>query len=285
MTNEILGYPRDARLLIVNADDFGMCQAHNAGTIRAMQEGLVASCSLMAPAPWALYGAHYLREPPEVSFAVHLTLVSEYTHYRWRPLSPRDRVATLVDEQGFFLQDDGIEALVARAPLDEVEREFRAQIEWVRQVGLRPTHLDSHYHLHEEREDIFGLTVDLAREHGLALRVVRPGHVAQLHARGLPVNEHPALDSGRHRPEQMLQLMTRLLQELPEGLSEWVMHPAIVDDDLVSVMANPRLPGITGATDGRRADLEAITSPALRTTVQEQGIELVDYRLLQPYWQ
>ena len=87
--NGILGYPQDARLLIVNADDFGMCHTQNVGTFRAMREGLVRSCSLMAPAPWGLHGTQLLRENPDVPFGVHLTLVSEFRTYRWGPLLPQ----------------------------------------------------------------------------------------------------------------------------------------------------------------------------------------------------
>ncbi|MGL4609465.1 MAG: ChbG/HpnK family deacetylase [Trueperaceae bacterium] len=60
-TNRLLGYPDDARLLVVNADDFGMCHAVNEATIRAFREGLVRSCSLMVPCPWQLHAIHLLQ--------------------------------------------------------------------------------------------------------------------------------------------------------------------------------------------------------------------------------
>ena len=110
--NRILGYPQDARLLIVNADDFGMCHTQNVGTFRAIREGLVRSCSLMAPAPWGLHGAQLLRENPDVPFGVHLTLVSEFRTYRWGPLLPSGEVGSLVDESGYFHPDDRIPELV-----------------------------------------------------------------------------------------------------------------------------------------------------------------------------
>ena len=72
--NKILGYPADARLLIINADDFGMCHAQNAGTIRSIREGLVDSCSLMTPTPWCLHAVHYLQENPQIPVGVHLAL-------------------------------------------------------------------------------------------------------------------------------------------------------------------------------------------------------------------
>ena len=130
LASRILGYPPDARLLIVNADDFGMCHTQNVGTVRAMREGLVRSCSLMAPPPWGLHGARLLRENPDVPFGVHLTLVSEFRTYRWGPLLPRGEVSSLVDDSGSFHPDDRIPEAVRNLLLHEAEREFRAQIEW-----------------------------------------------------------------------------------------------------------------------------------------------------------
>jgi chitin disaccharide deacetylase len=76
-TNSLLGYPADSRLLFVNADDFGMCHAVNVAIIRSLEEGIVRSCSVMVPCPWALHALTWLQEAPDVPFGVHLTSVSE----------------------------------------------------------------------------------------------------------------------------------------------------------------------------------------------------------------
>ena len=160
--NELLGYPANARLLIVNADDFGMCHGQNLGAIRSITEGLVSSCSLMAPTPWCLHAAEFLRRQPEVSFAVHLTVVSEYRNYRWGPLAPPVEVPSLLDESGCFFGDDRFDELLATADIGELETEFRAQIEALQALGLQPSHLDTHYGPHEFRQDIFDLVFRLA---------------------------------------------------------------------------------------------------------------------------
>ena len=76
-TNQLLGFPADARLLIVNADDFGMCHAVNAAIIRALKDGIARSTTLMVPCPWMLHATHFLAENPEMPFGVHLTAISE----------------------------------------------------------------------------------------------------------------------------------------------------------------------------------------------------------------
>ena len=80
--NSLLGYPNDARLLLVNADDFGMFHAVNEAIIRSLEGGIVGSCSVMVPCPWALHALTWLQEVPDVPFAVHLTSVSEQPTYR-----------------------------------------------------------------------------------------------------------------------------------------------------------------------------------------------------------
>ena len=78
-TNRLLGYPDDARLLIINADDFGMCHTNNEAILRTLKDGVVSSTTLMAPCPWAPHAMQLLREHPDIPFGVHLTVVCEFS--------------------------------------------------------------------------------------------------------------------------------------------------------------------------------------------------------------
>ncbi len=283
--NELLGHPTDARLLIVNADDFGMCHGQNLGAIRSITEGLVSSCSLMAPTPWCLHAAEFLRRHPDVSFAVHLTIVSEYRYYRWGPLAPAAEVPSLVDESGYFFGDDRFDHILEAADIGELETEFRAQIEAVSTLGLQPTHLDTHYGPHEYRQDIFDLAFSLAREYGLAVRVGSPELVRGLLEQGLPAAEHGVLDSGRIPPEQKADVLAAKLRKLPAGLSEWALHPGIATEELRAVMADPRVPGVTGTPEGRQSDFDVAVSAEAARIVREEGIQIIGYRELQEVWQ
>lgn len=283
--NELLGYPADARLLIVNADDFGMCHGQNLGAIRSITEGLVSSCSLMASTPWCLHAADFLRRNPEVPFAVHLTVVSEYRHYRWGPLAPPADVPSLLDESGFFFGDDRFDHLIETADIGELETEFRAQIEAVKTLGLQPSHLDTHYGPHEFRQDIFDLVFSLARDYGLAMRAGSPHLVRRLLEQGLPAAEHGVLDSGRIPPEQKAEVLAGKLRELPAGLSEWALHPGIATEELRAVMSDPRVPGVTGTPEGRQSDFDVAVSAEAAQIVAEEGIQIIGYRELQKVWQ
>lgn len=90
-TNRLLGYPDDARLLLINADDFGMYRVANEAVVRAFKEGIVRSTSLMVPCPGASESIRLLRGNPDIHFGVHLSVIRHIGGYRWGPLTPKAR--------------------------------------------------------------------------------------------------------------------------------------------------------------------------------------------------
>ncbi len=102
---EKLGFARDSKLLIVHADDVGVTHSVNAATIKALDTGLVNSASLMVPCPWFPEIADYAKSHPTVDFGLHLTLTSERVYYRWGPVASKDKVPSLIDENGYFHHD------------------------------------------------------------------------------------------------------------------------------------------------------------------------------------
>jgi len=171
-TNRLLGYPSDARLLIINADDFGMCNSVNEAIMGILQEGLVRSTTVMVPCPWVLQAMHFLTDHPEIPFGIHLTVISDPDFYRWVPVSSKEKVPSLVDRAGYFFNFEGMPEMLAHVKLDQLELEFRAQIEAVLAAGLKPTHLDWHSLRFNGRTEIPDLMIQLAKEYGLALRVI-----------------------------------------------------------------------------------------------------------------
>lgn len=273
--NDLLGYPPDARLLIINADDFGVSHAVNAGILRTLTNGVVRSTTLMAPCPWAMHALRLLRDHPDIAFGVHLTVISEFADYRWGPLTPRHEVPSLLDETGYFYSNDRQAELLVRATLEELETEFRAQIETVLAAGLKPTHLDWHCLFDGGRPDVFDLTLGLACEYGLALRVFDPTRSERLQRRGLPTVDHGVVDSTRLPTAGKAARFVRMLRELPAGLSEWAVHPGL---------GSAEARAIDGWWPKRAADLRFLVSREARETVAVEGIVLLDYRALQAIW-
>ena len=133
----LLGYPVDARLLIINADDFGMYHAINKSIIRTLQEGIVRSTTLMVPCPWALHAMHFLDDHPEIPFGIHLTVISDWDDYRCVPVTSREKVPSLIDKAGYFYNFEHMPEFLAQVRLDQLEMEFRAQIEVVLAAGAQ----------------------------------------------------------------------------------------------------------------------------------------------------
>ena len=273
--NSLLGYPADARLLFVNADDFGMCHAVNEAIIRSLAEGIVGSCSVMVPCPWALHALAWLQEAPEVPFGVHLTSVSEQPTYRWGPITCRTEVPSLVDEAGYFYPESRIDEFLGQVDVDELEREYRAQIEDVLDVGLRPAHLDSHCAIHTRREDIFEMTLGLAREYGVPLRAYYRPFIERMRRRGYPTNDHDLMDSYDLDTADKAARYARMLRALPVGLSEWAVHPGVGTAELRAVEPSWLV---------RQTDLDFVVSQEARAIVQEEGIILVDYGAVRTHW-
>ncbi|MFI0814409.1 polysaccharide deacetylase family protein [Streptomyces sp. NPDC021098] len=275
-STELLGLPADARALLLNADDFGMYPAVNTAVLESIEHGIVASCSLMVPCPAAPHAMELLRERPHLPFGVHLTLVRDLPHVPWGPLSPKERVPSLLNEAGELYDPAGIPDLLARARPEEVEREFRAQIDAVLDAELAPAHLDWHCLADGGREDLRDLTLALAAEYGLAVRMwLDPGRQA-LRRRGLPALDHPFLDSFALGLDGKADHYARLLRALPPGLSEWAVHPGL--DDPGARAADP------GGWPVRSTDHAFLTSPRARDILREEGIAVVDYRTLQRLW-
>jgi chitin disaccharide deacetylase len=275
-TNRLLGYPADARLLIINADDFGMCHSVNEAVFRALREGVLRSTTLMVPCPWALHGAHFLAEHPEVAFGVHLTALSDWVDYRWGPVTPKEKVPSLINPAGYFYNFEHMPEFLAHVNLDELEMEFRAQIEAVLGASLNPTHLDWHALRISGRRDILELMLKLAREYGLALRVMGPSWIETLQNQGLPTIDYDFMDSYLLDRVNKSARYAQMLRELPAGLSEWAVHPALDSAELLAIERE--------SNHIRQTDFDFLISQEAKEIVKEEGIILLDYRALQAVW-
>ena len=137
-----LGLSDTDRVAIIHTDDIGMCQASVDAFADLNEVGIISSGAVMVPCPWFLHAAGYARQNPRADLGIHLTLTSEWKTYRWGPVSTRDPASGMLDEEGFFhhlsseAQEHGDPAAV--------EVELTAQVERALQMGIVPTHVDTH---------------------------------------------------------------------------------------------------------------------------------------------
>jgi hypothetical protein len=276
---ERLGYARDAKLVIVHADDLGMTHSVNAASIKGLETGLVNSASIMVPCPWFPEMAEYAKAHPVADLGLHLTLTSERVFYRWGPVAPRDKVPSLVDSNGYFHLNW---TEPTRIDAREVELELRAQIEKAMAMGVRPTHLDSHqYRLFENGKDIFQSALRVAHEYKLPVFIVRdwftdrPYLESSLSPDYLVVDHTVTMEPGV-APEKWADFYTKALKNLQPGVTVFIIHLAFEDDEM---RAATRERDTWGAA-WRQRDLNFFTSEEFRALVREQNVKLVTWREL-----
>ncbi|HJT30192.1 MAG TPA: polysaccharide deacetylase family protein [Pyrinomonadaceae bacterium] len=274
---ERLGYPRDAKLLIVHADDLGMAHSVNAATIKALETGLVNSGSIMVPCPWLVEIAAFARANPTADLGLHLTLTSEWTSFRWGPVSSRDKVSSLVNKDGYFplLETEA----AAQADPKEVEMEITAQIERARTLGIQPTHLDSHMGTLYQSKALFEVFLRVARSQKLPVRVAKTWFAradflpSTLQAddvyidRTLDINPSVA-------PQDWAKFYTDELKKLEPGVTEVIIHLAYDDAEMRAATVDHPAWGAAW----RQRDFEFFTSDAFRKVLQENNIKLITWR-------
>jgi chitin disaccharide deacetylase len=287
---ERLGHSPATRLLIVNADDYGMCRAANTGITSLLEACEIDSATVTVPCSWA---------PEAIATAaahgydvgVHLTLTSEWEGYRWGPVSSDAEVSSLVDSQGYFPPD--CQTVEQQADPEQLARELRAQLTKAIALGLDPTHADNHmgsvYGLATGR-DFLAQVLPLCAEFGLPLRLPRsaaglnlPPQFAPLVAAraeladrfGVVILDHlwtGAFQLGDGQTYQDVRSeMIGLIRNLRPGVNELFLHPFEETDELRAIMPDHAKRGM---------ELRLFTDPEVQAALAKEGIVRIGWREL-----
>ncbi len=253
------------RQLIVNADDFGFTRDVNAGIVHSHTHGILSATTLMANGVAFEDAVRLARETPTLDVGCHLVLIQGASLLTGRAL-PESWMALL--------------KALATGRLD-VEAELRAQIQKIIAAGIRPTHLDTHKHSHVHPA-VFKAVLRLAGEFGITfVRLpfdtgwlpVRPLNFLyrrKLRQSGLRATDH---FTGFLITDTLTSVtLSEALGRLPSGSTEFMCHPGYLGEDLRQAPSRLK--------EARVRQLEALTSPAIRTRLAELQIQLTDYREL-----
>ena len=265
---ERLGHPPDAKLLIINCADLGLCHAATVGVYDALREGIGTSASLIVPAPSARESASRFRGD---DVGVQLTLNAEHDRYRWAPIT---QAPSLLDGDGGFPRT--VTDVWDHADLDEVRRECRAQVERAVLWGFDISHLAAHLDALLLRPEFFDIYLEMAVDFALPLRLL--GAEAEPNV-GFPVRQL-ASDEGVLFADRFTSLpsvgirraFTELLASLEPGLTELSLRPAVDTPELRAVAADWR---------ARVADeVLLVADRGLDQAIAEAGVTLIGYRPL-----
>jgi predicted glycoside hydrolase/deacetylase ChbG (UPF0249 family) len=270
---EKLGYPKEAKLLIIHGDDIGVSHSQNAATIAALEKGPVNSGSIMVPCPWFPEIAAYAKAHPGLDLGLHLTLTAEWKYYKWRPVL-NDQVKSLVTADGFLT--DGSVGLGTTAKIDEVEKELRAQINRAIQFGIDPTHLDSHMGMLFQSADLANIYVKLGREFKIPVllnKEIINAFKIQTTTMDVVLDkvitaQPPDFKGG------MKNYYTNVLNSLGPGVNCLLIHLAYDDEEMKAVTIDHPDWGAAW----RQADFDFFTSEECRKILKDQKIQLVTWK-------
>ena len=247
---ERLGWPAGKRVVILHADDVGMCYEANQSVQRALTQGAYQSAAAMVPCPWFNEMAAWSIAHPEHDIGLHLTLTSEWKTYRWGPVAAADKVPDLRDPLGYFFPD--VQSVAQSAKPEEVAREIRAQLTRARRMGMQPSHLDTHMGTVYARPDYTQVYLQLAMEEQIPAMVVEMTPVTRekFQKQGYPITETslklvasytlPKLDDFHSVTEGKTyeEKRQKLLEEIrlfPPGLHEIIFHPSVETEGLKKI--------------------------------------------------
>lgn len=273
---ERLGYPADAKLLIVHADDLAVAHSVNAASFDALDKGGVTSASIMVPCPWLNEVAAYAKDHPDSDLGLHLTLTSEWKTYRWGPVESKDKVASLLDPAGYLWPETG--PAVQKIKAEEAEQEIRAQVERSLAAGIHPTHLDSHMGVLFARPDLFAAYVKVAHDYHLPFLAVRVSDerakLLSLLAEKDPIVDSIVMANPSVPAGQWKEFYGNAIKNLKSGLSEMIVHLGHDDGELQAVTVDH--PDFGSAW--RQRDYDFVTSPEFKELLEENHIVLVKWR-------
>jgi len=275
---ERLGFPPQTRVLIINADDFGMNHATNEGTYQVLKAGAVTSSTIMFCCPWVEEAVKFGKENPKANLGVHTTLTSEWGRYKWGPVLGKSAVPSLCTDKGYFHGE--VFDIYAEGNLDEAEKEVRAQIDKALATGLDITHIDSHMGAMQYEPLYHERFIRIAASYNLPCRLPGREMLAAFGQEGLLdlakelnvlgpevlyMGDPPSL-------EETASWFKDRMRNIPEGkVSEIYIHCAV---------DAPEMHATTGSTERRVADTNFFSDPDTLAWIREQGIALISYREL-----
>ena len=273
--------------IIVNADDFGRHELINRAVERAFNSGCLKSATLMAGGAAFDDAIKLAKKISGLGVGIHFTLANG------NPILPPNEIPSLVTEEGIFHADYVKflkRYLSGKISLDEVRSELAAQLEKIFRAGLKPTHVDSHQHLHHVL-GIIEIVLDLAAASGIkAMRVANTkifdgeldsigkfvgrlglGSLAKFathaaHKRNFTTPEHFAgIVAGESISENF---MLKLIENLRDGTTEVMLHPGT---------DNKILQDFCEWNHNFEKELAAVTSPRVMNLLAEKNISAINF--------
>lgn len=282
---ERLGYPKGSKVIMLHADDAGMCEEANLATQHYLKTGHIQSAAAMPPCPQFKSMIEWAKNNPKADIGLHLALTSEWKTYRWPPVLPAKEVPGLIDGEGKLWRD--VPSVLQHATVEEVTREIRAQIEKSIALGHRPSHIDTHMGTLYAHPGYAKAFLDIAQEYNIPANAIDLSDTlvaAHFKAAGYPINEEliqylenyrlPKLDFFTSAPEAKtyegkVSAFKDLIKSLRPGITEIIFHPSVESDQLKT---------ITNSWQQRVWEAKMFADPDLIQFFKDEGIIFTNWK-------
>lgn len=278
---ERLGYPKDATLLIIHADDLGVSHSENMASLKALQTGCVNSASIMVPTPWFTEVADFAAQNPGFDLGLHLTITSEWKNYKWGPVSSHDKVPGLINGYGFFY--GSVDSVSTYATASEVATEIHNQIQKAKHFGIEITHLDGHMGAVMSRYDFLQAYIQAGRDLQLPVLLNRAINFSDknvywdsLIQKNDVITDKVISASPEDFKTGMAAFYRNMFKTLEPGLNCLLIHLAYNNDEMQGITIDYPEWG----AEWRQADFDFFTSDECKNLIAENNITLVTWREL-----
>lgn len=265
-----------AQELVIRIDDMGALHSVNTASIDTYRNGIAQSVEVLAVGSWFPEAVKMLKENPGLDVGVHLAITSEWENVKWRPLTD---CPSLVDENGYFFPMMGPNAAypgqsimenMANFDINEIEKEFRAQIELALKNIPQVTHISGHMMSTAFNPQVMEVVQKLSEEYNLP-SIDRGEAFKQYNF------SYTGYDGPRATAEEKIASFIKALEKMEEGKRYiFVDHPAYNDSEMQTVMHV----GYENVAVDRQGVTDLLKSEEVLKVIQERGIKLIDINTL-----
>lgn len=253
--------------LLLRLDDNGMNHSVTMAIQQVAETGIPFSTSVMFACPWYQEAVTVLKKYPQLSIGVHLTLNSEWRHYRWGPVSGRSAVPSLVDSNGYFLPSTA-EFLKSGYKLDDVEKELSAQVERAIHSGLRIDYVDYHMGTATSTPELRAIVEKLAKKYKLGISRYFGENYQTMFGVSIETKQDEFLKQVAQLPKDKVNLIVMHVAEATPEMNALVdMNNKDQHSDSKPLVAMHR-----------SAELKTLLSKQFQDMVKKGSVQLITYK-------
>ena len=258
--------------LIVRGDDMGYSHSGNLALMKCQKEGIQTSIEIIVPSPWFPEAVKMLKQDPAIDVGIHLALTSEWDNVKWRPVSD---CKSITDSNGYFFpmvwpnkNYPGQAILDNPWKIEDVEKEFRAQIELALKHLPWISHVSAHMGCANMNDEVRALTQKLVAEYKIPVSINRNNVI------GI------SYDGPHKTSAEKIVAFTKMLNKLEPGKTYmFVDHPGLNDEELRAIHHI----GYENVAEDRQGVTDVFTNEKIKALIKQKGIQLISHKdLVEP---